>query len=221
MKFGIFYELSVPRPFSRANEWLTYHNALEQCRVADKAAGGHAHRRSRHERGRPMISGTASVDKLARNAAEIEAFGSESVTLSGVTSLALAADLRRPAREEVLPPALHPIVPPAMSLLAWDVSDSPWGPFSAAFVRIVCRSGARARTFCVGAAASTAESVAELRSQLGFSAQPAARADRNPPLDLTRRAARRTDRCVRCRRVGPAAARSVLDNEPLGVARGH
>ncbi|MDE0498124.1 MAG: hypothetical protein OXH86_12310, partial [Acidimicrobiaceae bacterium] len=35
MKFGIFYELSVPRPFSRANEWLTYHNALEQRRVAD------------------------------------------------------------------------------------------------------------------------------------------------------------------------------------------
>ena len=35
MKFGIFFELSVPRPFSREAEWLTYHNALEQCRVAD------------------------------------------------------------------------------------------------------------------------------------------------------------------------------------------
>ena len=41
MKFGIFYELSVPRPFSRANEWLTYHNALEQCRVADEIGFDH------------------------------------------------------------------------------------------------------------------------------------------------------------------------------------
>ncbi|MYG76616.1 MAG: LLM class flavin-dependent oxidoreductase, partial [Acidobacteria bacterium] len=41
MKFGIFYELSVPRPFSRANEWLTYHNALEQCRVADELGFDH------------------------------------------------------------------------------------------------------------------------------------------------------------------------------------
>ena len=56
--------------------------------------------------------------------------------------------------EGVPPPGLHPIVPPAMSLLAWDVSESPWGAFSAAFVRVVCRSGACARTFCVGAAAS-------------------------------------------------------------------
>src|SRR5262245_19858971 len=35
MKFGIFYELSVPRPFA-ANERKVYENALEQVRVADE-----------------------------------------------------------------------------------------------------------------------------------------------------------------------------------------
>ncbi len=120
-----------------------------------------------------MISGTASVDELAAGAPEIAAFGTESVRLGGVTGLSLVAELRRPAREAVLPPGLHPIVPPAMSLQAWDVTESPWGAFSAAFVRVVCRSGARARTFCVGAAASTASAVQGLQTQFGFPARHA------------------------------------------------
>lgn len=36
MKFGIFYELSVPRPFSPEIESQVYHNSLEQIRVADE-----------------------------------------------------------------------------------------------------------------------------------------------------------------------------------------
>lgn len=41
MKFGIFFELSAPRPFSRETEWQVYHNALEQCRVADELGFDH------------------------------------------------------------------------------------------------------------------------------------------------------------------------------------
>ena len=36
MRFGIFYELSVPRPWDREAEHTVYHNALEQVRLADK-----------------------------------------------------------------------------------------------------------------------------------------------------------------------------------------
>ena len=36
MKFGIFYELSVARPFTRDSEWQVYHNSLEQIRVAEE-----------------------------------------------------------------------------------------------------------------------------------------------------------------------------------------
>jgi alkanesulfonate monooxygenase SsuD/methylene tetrahydromethanopterin reductase-like flavin-dependent oxidoreductase (luciferase family) len=36
MKFGIFFELSVPRPFTPTNESEVYFNALEQIRVADE-----------------------------------------------------------------------------------------------------------------------------------------------------------------------------------------
>ena len=36
MRFGIFFELSVPRPFSPMAEYTVYANALEQCRLADE-----------------------------------------------------------------------------------------------------------------------------------------------------------------------------------------
>ena len=36
MKFGIFYELSVPRPWTRESERTVYKNALEQVRLADE-----------------------------------------------------------------------------------------------------------------------------------------------------------------------------------------
>ena len=36
MKFGIFYELSVPRPWDAEAERSVYMNALEQVRLADE-----------------------------------------------------------------------------------------------------------------------------------------------------------------------------------------
>ena len=161
-----------------------------------------------------MISGTASVDELAAGAPEIAAFGTDSIRLGGVTGLSLVAELRRSAREAVLPPGLHPIVPPAMSLLAWDVLESPWGAFSAAFVRVVCRSGARARTFCVGAAVSTDDAVAGLRSQFGFPAQRAHVALRRhyDGVDLTVAPADRASNGT-----GPMLELSALDPDPLSV----
>lgn len=36
MKFGIFYELSVPRPWTQESERTVYNNALEQVRLADE-----------------------------------------------------------------------------------------------------------------------------------------------------------------------------------------
>ena len=36
MKFGVFYELSVPRPWTRESERQVYLNALEQVRLADE-----------------------------------------------------------------------------------------------------------------------------------------------------------------------------------------
>ena len=36
MKFGLFYEISVPRPWTRESERTVYANALEQVKLADE-----------------------------------------------------------------------------------------------------------------------------------------------------------------------------------------
>lgn len=36
MKFGLFYEISVPRPWTRESERTVYQNALAQVRLADE-----------------------------------------------------------------------------------------------------------------------------------------------------------------------------------------
>ena len=36
MKFGLFYELSTPRPFNTENQLAVYENAITQCRYADE-----------------------------------------------------------------------------------------------------------------------------------------------------------------------------------------
>src|ERR1700739_59153 len=36
LRFGIFFEMSTPRPFSRATDRLVYHNSLEPARLADE-----------------------------------------------------------------------------------------------------------------------------------------------------------------------------------------
>ncbi len=38
MKFGLFFELSVPRPWTRESERTVYNNALEQVKLADELA---------------------------------------------------------------------------------------------------------------------------------------------------------------------------------------
>lgn len=36
MKFGVFYEMQLPRPWAQDSEWRLYHNALDQLELADK-----------------------------------------------------------------------------------------------------------------------------------------------------------------------------------------
>ena len=36
MKFGIFYELQLPRPWTPEGELTLYHNALDQLELADR-----------------------------------------------------------------------------------------------------------------------------------------------------------------------------------------
>ena len=122
-----------------------------------------------------MLVGSASVDDLLHDltTATIDAFSTDDVELGAVACLQVVAEMRKRSREALLPPSLHPTIPPAMSLQVWDVGASPWGAFTMVMCRVSCRSGVRARGFTTAAFVSTEAACGELRRQFGFPARVA------------------------------------------------
>jgi hypothetical protein len=115
-----------------------------------------------------MITGTADLDRLAASAPTITTWSDEDLELGSVECFQLIAEMRSTAREAVLPPALHPTIPPSLSIQAWNVADSPWGPFSMAHTRVSCRAGVRARGFTTAATATSAQAATGLAERFGF-----------------------------------------------------
>ncbi len=118
-----------------------------------------------------MLVGSADVAALAAGAAEVAAFRADTIELNDVVCFQLTAEMRNSAREAVLPPGLHPTIPPALSVQVFEVGDSAWGSFHLATVRVSCRSGVRARGFTRGSVVSTESACEGLRSSLGFPAR--------------------------------------------------
>jgi hypothetical protein len=157
-----------------------------------------------------MLTGTADIDRLAEQfpAPTIPAWSTEPFVLGQVTVLQVIAELRRPGRDTMLPPALHPTDPPALSLQAWRVGDSPVGPFAFAHGRLSCRSGVRARGLTVAAFTTSPDAAAFLRDRFGFPCRPA-------EVDL----APHYDGCDLTVSVEgrPVLVVSALDPQPLGA----
>jgi hypothetical protein len=121
-----------------------------------------------------MLTGSADIETLAGNAATIPKYFAEPIVFQHTLLLQTVMEMRNGAREAVLPPSLHPTVPPTLSMQVWQVGESPWGAFAMAVARVSCRGGVRARGFTTGVAASTDAAIQGLRDHLGY---PARRAD--------------------------------------------
>jgi hypothetical protein len=121
-----------------------------------------------------MLVGSADVRELAARAPVVRHYLAEPLLLENVTLFQMVLEMRNGAREALLPPSLHPTIPPTLSLQVWQVGESPWGEFGMAVARLSCRGGVRARGFTVAAAASTDAACTGLRETFGY---PALRAD--------------------------------------------
>jgi hypothetical protein len=120
-----------------------------------------------------MLVGTADPARLARRAAAATRLATEPVALQGAEQLQLVFEIRSHALQSLLPPALHPTLPPLARIAVTRVAESPFGPFSLAELRIECRSGLRPRAllvqgFCDGDAARE-----ELAARFGYGLLPA------------------------------------------------
>jgi len=121
-----------------------------------------------------MLVGTANIERLAESAPTISEYQKDLIEFRDVTCFQMTMEMRNEAREAVLPPGLHPTIPPAISLQVWEIGDCIWGPFTMAICRITCRSGVRARGFTSGVYATSKEASQNLATNLGF---PSAVAD--------------------------------------------
>jgi len=119
-----------------------------------------------------VLTGTADPAVLARSAPTLAGFGTEPLKLHGVETFQVFCEIERDGSEALLPPGLHPTVPPAVTWLVQRVSESPWGAFSLAQCRIECRSGLRPRGFLLGGVADRADAAAALAQRWGYALRP-------------------------------------------------
>ena len=117
-----------------------------------------------------MLSGTTPLERLIPTLPTITTFDIVAVELNDVEILQVQYELASSQIETLLPPALHPTLPPLGQWVCWTVPASPWGEFRLVQFRISCRSGARPRGFLLRAIVDNAQVQKNLANSWGFAA---------------------------------------------------
>jgi len=115
-----------------------------------------------------MLRGTASVTNFDRGAPTLKDFDSEALVLPGASVLQVLYEIDSDDICEMMPPALHPTLPPVVSWSFYCFPETPWGEVNLAQTRLECRSGLRPRGLLVNAAIDNAAAGQALASRFGF-----------------------------------------------------
>jgi hypothetical protein len=114
------------------------------------------------------LSGTLDLSQRLAGAPAMESAGAEPWEIEGVELLNLSFEIDDRHMLEVLPPALHPVIPPTVYFTIARYPDSPAGAFTLAQVRVGCRAAALPRGFLLRAYADTQPACDALRSRWGY-----------------------------------------------------
>ncbi len=114
------------------------------------------------------LTGTRDLTTIAGAAPLLTSLDTEPWELKGAQHLQLHYELGNEGRTELLPPALHPSIPPTLLVNVTHVPDSEVGEFTLATVRIGCRAGARPRGLLVRGYCDSAAATSVLRERWGF-----------------------------------------------------
>jgi acetoacetate decarboxylase len=112
--------------------------------------------------------GKQDMQAAVARAPLIKGFGTEAWELKNAEILHLAFEVVEGPAEWLVPPALHPSIPPYATLAVARFSTSPVGPFALAQVRLVVRAGIRPRGYLLGAYTDSEQAANELRARWGF-----------------------------------------------------
>ena len=120
-----------------------------------------------------MLQGTADVETMGAGAPTATALATEAFTIPRAEVLQVAWEVAALHRDELLPPALHPVNPPVVTFSFLHAPESAYGPFTLAETRLLCRSGLRTRGFLVGAFVDNTEVADLLTAGWGYRMAPA------------------------------------------------
>jgi len=115
-----------------------------------------------------MLAGTADPKGFERDAPTMPSFAENGVEFPNAVFVQALFEIEAASMCEMLPPALHPTLPPVAGITVLDVPESEWGPFRMAELRIQCRSGLRSRAMGVSTVVDRAEVGVELAERFGF-----------------------------------------------------
>jgi Acetoacetate decarboxylase (ADC) len=118
------------------------------------------------------LFGLRETDAFIEHAAEMPDLETEALTIPRVEVLQIMEEIDDQWMQRLLPPALHPTIPPTVTFLFWKCAESEIGPFQLAQVRIGCRAGARPRGFPLASWCDSEQAAQALRSRWGFNCRP-------------------------------------------------
>jgi len=118
-----------------------------------------------------MLIGTAAPEARADRAPILESLDTDALVLPDARVLQVISEIDSAAMCAMLPPALHPTLPPAVGWLVYDCPQTPWGPMRLAQTRIECRSGTRPRAFLSRAVCDNERAAHALAGGWGYSTE--------------------------------------------------
>jgi hypothetical protein len=114
------------------------------------------------------FSGTLEVVPRVAEAPLMDGFDAEPWQIAGVETLQVSYEIDERAMTALLPPALHPTIPPTLIVTVARYPESPAGPFAMAQARLGCRAAALPRGFLLHAFADSEEAAAALARRWGY-----------------------------------------------------
>ena len=112
--------------------------------------------------------GTLDVAAALDGAPTLAALRHEPWTLPGAQLVQLNVEVESGDAVKLIPPALHPSIPPYVTFTVTRFPESPVGAFCLAQVRLVARAGIRPRGFLLGAVVDSADAAEALGSGWGY-----------------------------------------------------
>ena len=116
--------------------------------------------------------GAMTEEVLGGRATVLRGFDTAPVTLENSLIVTAMFELDPTSVESLLPPALNPSLPPAMTFMAYECPSSPWGAFRMLQLRLNCRAAHRLRSFVVSAVVDNDVAREALSQRWGYPCRP-------------------------------------------------